>query len=1857
MVLNFIRFFILFIIFKLHLFIQPHNKSNHNETLDENLLSNTLLYIPEYQKGYNRINELNETNFNFSEKRNSRNVVFIPNNIIEKYDESYKRKKISEIINDLSENKIKDKKNNNKLYSKEYQFYAKKNNFLFDHNYPYYKYIERTTIIQEKAKSIINEVITTVPEKIIIENQICSIQKIIFHIYNPDPEMNLLIKDLKSDIYQARIFPYTSTQSIDNNLNNPNISHTIPPKGKYVIQILILPDFLKTVLGTLYIEFNDKKVLLIPIQIIGKENKYTVRPEYYMDSQLKKYISIPIKIYNPSDKNLVIKKVMHSFQKISIIWPNESSVINNAILPSSSMFQIHPNSSKSIIYIKYYSAVPISEYGLIRIKTLNDMIIIPVLINIIMSPIITTPKIFNFGLCQIGTKSKYNVKKIMPLNLINKGTENIKIGKLFINYENMFLQFYQNFNDTDIILSPNEELNYGYLIFDGNMIPNTEHLKEIISEKFITGSIYIETNSTECPFIEVNYSYLPDMGKIEKIISGDVQKIPKQINNNKYSFEIKAKYGYNFGLEILNQYKSGENITLLYEKYVEAKVINPINEEQSHIANIIFEIEKIDIFHFKRFFYIPLSLSHSLYSFIPVQIDNNDINIVYCGAISNSAPLASCIKTFGISNKFDNLKNDSHKIMTFRFSFGTTLLNVKNQRFLYLINENSSPIKISKIISDNEMITLGYESFQFLGKEDPPIFDENKLKNLENNIKENIKIKNKSNKKSTSIILYPNSLNKFSINLKITSDNITSIKAKNVIIYNNITKFVIDSTATLSKGYFDIIQTNIRFEPSFPGLIQAISIFCVNTIELPVHIASILSNDERIIPILTNQEILPSTKNVFMKIIFDPSKDSLLKPFLNVIDFTKILTYKELYLWKEKEKMWDKMRKNGKSEINANITVNTSIEKRIIYVNSDLIKPSLTKSESIYFGIVPVGKTIAGYFEIYNPSDKNLGIKLVLAPNEFGDINQNNMFTEKEQKLLKTNEDLLLFECDFLGKIDGIQTKKSEYIIIPEKIEIMEIRNAIYHNKKKLVKLIYKYGNQKVRSYIQHGYELFCKYEKKNKNELIVNFSNMEVVSDLFSDKFEQEIDIVKNITFNDYNKEEKSKTNKNKTIWEKINSFLVNLYIKYYLQVSINTEVKNKEQKQNFFLNISNINNMYLIPPHKRINIGPIFFQPNKLGNITSTLFLKNNLTILYPLKLIGLGGGAEPTFFPKHQKNSITNSHVFNKTNYIIEIDENTFNSELKKKGKITKTITIKNTGNLVMNVKNISIDGYKCETDDMKILQCDEFNLNPNENLDLDIEIKPNFNNYITNKNVYFKTEYQVFSLNVIIIIDKDIYIKNNMFKNKIIPLIFILIILMLVFLIFKAMFQLIKYYKNKINNNIKSEENNYQEKILYPNKNSLDKRKEKEKENERDNKANIGINEDNNNNKAKEKDNKELNLENGIKKNNKNKKKKANKNNKRKISEASNNISLGERSDITDNKEDIEKKEDKKNKDEKEIKEEKENKEKNEDKEKKEEVIKGDKKDITIEKKESDEKEKKENIKEFKLYSPIEKKNKKGKSNKKSKELEEKELTEISNNIKTEEKRNDTDYLNKAKVGKIDYYTYEKHRKPYNNYYNFNNIKRDKNKNYQKFSFLKKNYNDTYNSYNSYNNYNNYNAQEEKKQTTIFEISINKKVNSLSELINSENDKNKKEPKKIKKKQEKDKEKEKSIKSNDNKSKNSNNNNNDIDNNNKNIIKETNNNINMNQDLLNIGQNENKNLNNSSNISISNINFDNDDIFRNDINNISRTDNDNFELTKEEMGILLNKSLLENLENMENPTEEEKSRFFQFDFFKESKLKKD
>ena len=1668
MVLRFISLYIFLSILKHSFSLLSNNSSIDNKTtFDETIQSRIKLFLPEYQNKHIRINELNNTNFNFSKIRNNRNTVLVSDEILETYDEVYRREKILELINNQFITNLKGKYNT-KIYSDKYKFYGTSNSFLYDHNYVWHKYIIRDTIIYEKTTSMINEIINTEPQQIIVSAQICSMQKLIFHIYNPDPELNLLIKDIRSDIYQLQIFPYSSSDS-NNKIKYKDLSRTIAPKETYTLDIYIIIDFKKITLGTLYIEFNNKKVLLIPIKLNGLESQYGVSPIYHIEAQIKKMITIPIKISNPSDTVLAIKKVNYPLKKINVIWPNGSSVDSNINLPLSSLFQIQPKSNKNIIYLKYYSASPSSEYGLIQVEVTGNVIVIPVLISSIFSPIVTYPKILNFGLCQITSKSRYNIRKLIPLNLSNMGTENIKIGKVYLEYDNIFIQFHQNFNGNNLIIAPNEEIKFGFVIFDANLVSDFDKIKKKLSGKIQKGSLYIETNSTDSPFIQVNYTFLPDMGKIEKIISGDIQKLPKQ--KNKFSFEVKIKYNAPYGLEKISQYKLGENMTLLYEKFVETKVINPKNDDQAYNVNIIFEIEKLDIFHFKRFFYIPLFLTYSLYSYIPVQLDNNDINIIYCGNEDNSISLAYCLRNFGNLNMFDNLKNESHKVQSFKFSLGSTLFGVRRKRFIFLINENSSPIKINEIITQNNYITLRYENTEFLSNEDPIKLDTSDLINLESNLRKNIKISNKAKKIPTSIILHPYSAIKFSINLNLIPTENCLIEGKNTFIYNDNSKFVIENVAHLSNNTFDILQDSIKFEPAFPTLIQSITIDCQNNLVFPVMIFSVKSSDDRIIPTSVTDGILPEDKTSLLKIVFDPGHDSLLKKYLNGINYNKILTYKELYLWKEREKYWNKLRISGKTEINANITVNTSMGKRIIKVNSDLIKPNLLKSTGITFGLVQVGKIISGYFEIFNPSDQVLAVKLVLVPNDFSDINNNNMFSKKEKDLLLKSEDLILLGCNFIGKIDNDNSiiKEFEYIIIQENINLFEQTKDLM-NKKEILKLIYKYGNPKVKTYLNRGYEVFCKYKKRNKNELIINYSKLEVVSSLFSEQFESEIEIVKNLTTKDINIESKNKEIKKQSFLEKIYSFFLNLYIKYYLHVSINTEIKKPEGEQNFFLPDQVYNQIFWIPPHKKGKLGPISFKPNRSGNISEIIILKNNLTFLHPLRLLGVGGGAEPSFFPNYIKNPLANSHIFNKTNYIIEIDEQTFNSELNIKGKITKTITLKNIGNLEMNVKNITIDGYKCETNDLKVLQCEEFTLAPNENLDIDIEIKPNLNNYITNKNIYFNTDYQVFNLNVIIIIAKDIYIKNNIIKNNIIPIIFVLIIFIILFFIGKGLFKLIQHYKNKskVNeNSIKDDD----EIAFKPNSTDLeDKDRDKDKTNEtKDIKENEKVNQ------RDEEENNNKNIS-------KSKKKKSRKKNKTKTNEVA-------QTQVENNKEKEEIKD---------------NIEKEEKESQKEETVKEEIK------KEPEKKE--DNFKEFKLFSPITQKQSKRKSSIKQKESEEKDKT----NKNIEEKSNETDSLNEVKISnpnKYDYY--DKNRKTSKNYNNYNYNQKGSDRYYQKYPNQRKSYYNTYNTFNTYNNYNNYNnynsyIPDEKKQGNTIKL---KKVNNLSDLFKSEPKKDKKQKKKI------------------------------------------------------------------------------------------------------------------------------------------------
>ena len=62
------------------------------------------IFLPEYQNKYSRINELNDSNFNFMRIKNNRSVTLVPENLIEGNEKQMEIDKIAYLINNIEKN-------------------------------------------------------------------------------------------------------------------------------------------------------------------------------------------------------------------------------------------------------------------------------------------------------------------------------------------------------------------------------------------------------------------------------------------------------------------------------------------------------------------------------------------------------------------------------------------------------------------------------------------------------------------------------------------------------------------------------------------------------------------------------------------------------------------------------------------------------------------------------------------------------------------------------------------------------------------------------------------------------------------------------------------------------------------------------------------------------------------------------------------------------------------------------------------------------------------------------------------------------------------------------------------------------------------------------------------------------------------------------------------------------------------------------------------------------------------------------------------------------------------------------------------------------------------------------------------------------------------------------------------------------------------------------------------------------------------------------------------------------------------------------------------------------------------------
>ena len=111
-----------------------------------------------------------------------------------------------------------------------------------------------------------------------------------------------------------------------------------------------------------------------------------------------------------------------------------------------------------------------------------------------------------------------------------------------------------------------------------------------------------------------------------------------------------------------------------------------------------------------------------------------------------------------------------------------------------------------------------------------------------------------------------------------------------------------------------------------------------------------------------------------------------------------------------------------------------------------------------------------------------------------------------------------------------------------------------------------------------------------------------------------------------------------------------------------------------------------WTIPPQSSERVGPVEFNPTELTTSNATLYLRNNITILYPIQLTGTGGTGLFRW-----RNT---THILSKL-YFDTSEEDWIDCGIRRSASagVHRSFYVTNSGNLAINVTSISTQNECC------------------------------------------------------------------------------------------------------------------------------------------------------------------------------------------------------------------------------------------------------------------------------------------------------------------------------------------------------------------------------------------------------------------------------------------------------------------------------------------------------------------------------------------------------------------------------------
>lgn len=146
------------------------------------------------------------------------------------------------------------------------------------------------------------------------------------------------------------------------------------------------------------------------------------------------------------------------------------------------------------------------------------------------------------------------------------------------------------------------------------------------------------------------------------------------------------------------------------------------------------------------------------------------------------------------------------------------------------------------------------------------------------------------------------------------------------------------------------------------------------------------------------------------------------------------------------------------------------------------------------------------------------------------------------------------------------------------------------------------------------------------------------------------------------------------------------------------------------------------LMAPGQKIIVTTSFSPVGKPGVQSSVLFIRNNLTGLDVVDLIGVGATGDIKFGNRKTGSTI---HAFEMTEkHLKDCDKFRTSKYSLPNLTVKRPFTARNTGEVPLWVTGFDIDGYPCEGFGFKVLDCEPFQLAANDSKKINIAFTPDF-----------------------------------------------------------------------------------------------------------------------------------------------------------------------------------------------------------------------------------------------------------------------------------------------------------------------------------------------------------------------------------------------------------------------------------------------------------------------------------------------------------------------------------------------------